>query len=66
LQFRALHKELVDSGKMTNRQFNDAVLHENEMPVEMLRAILTHQKLTRDFKTNWKFYGPHPGSQPGE
>ena len=60
LQFRALHKELVDSGKMTNRQFNDAVLHENEMPVEMLRAILTHQKLTRDFKTSWKFYGPHP------
>ena len=60
LQFRALHKELVDSGKMTNRQFNDAVLHENEMPVEMLRAIVTHQKLTRDFKTSWKFYGPHP------
>jgi len=60
LQFRELHKELVDSGKMTNRQFNDAVLHENEMPVEMLRAILTHQKLTRDFKTSWKFYGPHP------
>jgi uncharacterized protein (DUF885 family) len=60
LQFRALHKELVDSGKMTNRQFNDSVLHENEMPVEMLRAILTHQKLTRDFKTSWKFYGPHP------
>lgn len=56
LQFRALHKEFVDSGKMTNRQFNDAVLHENEMPVEMLRAILTHQKLTRDFKTSWKFY----------
>jgi hypothetical protein len=61
LQFRELHKELVDSGKMTDRQFNDAVLHENEMPVEMLRAILTDQKLTRDFKTNWKFYGPHPG-----
>ncbi|MFI5072426.1 MAG: DUF885 family protein [Terriglobales bacterium] len=60
LQFRELHKELVDSGKMTDRQFNDAVLRENEMPVEMLRAILTGQKLTRDFKTNWKFYGPHP------
>jgi len=66
LQFRALHKELVDSGKMTNRQFNDAVLHENEMPVEMLRAILTRQKLTRDFKTNWKFYGPHPSSDASE
>jgi len=60
LQFRELHKELVDSGKMTDRQFNDAVLRENSMPVEMLRAVLTHQKLTRDFTTNWKFYGPNP------
>jgi len=28
------------------------------MPVEMVRAILTNQKLTRDFKSSWKFYGP--------
>jgi uncharacterized protein (DUF885 family) len=60
LQFRALHKELVDSGKVTNRQFHDAILEENEMPVEMLRAALTHQKLTRDYTTSWKFYGLHP------
>ncbi len=63
LQFRALHKELVDSGKMTNRQFHDAILHENEMPIEMLRVVLTNQKVTRDFKTSWKFYGPIPGVQ---
>jgi uncharacterized protein (DUF885 family) len=62
LQFRALHKELVDSGKITNRQFNDAVLHENEMPIEMLRVALTNQKVTRDFKTSWKFYGPIPAA----
>jgi uncharacterized protein (DUF885 family) len=55
LQFRALHHELVDSGKMTNRAFHDAILHENEMPVEMVRAILTHQSLTKDFQSNWKF-----------
>jgi uncharacterized protein (DUF885 family) len=61
LQFRALDKELVDSGKMTDRQFHDAILHENQMPVEMLRAALSGQKLTRDFKTSWKFYGPNPG-----
>jgi uncharacterized protein (DUF885 family) len=60
LQFRALHQELVDSGRMTDRQFHDAILEENEMPVEMLRAALTRQKLTRDYTTNWKFYGPHP------
>lgn len=55
-QFYALKKELVDSGKMTYKQYHDAVLHENSMPVEMVRAILTNQPLTRDFKTSWKFY----------
>ena len=60
LQFRALHKELVDSKKMTDKQFADAVLHENSMSIEMLRADLERQKLTSDFKTSWKFYGEHP------
>ncbi|MFI5096628.1 MAG: DUF885 family protein [Candidatus Acidiferrales bacterium] len=58
LQFRAMHKELVESGKMTNREFHDAILQENSIPVELLRARLTHQKLTRDFQSSWKFYGP--------
>jgi uncharacterized protein (DUF885 family) len=62
LQFRALHVELVDSGKMTNRDFHDALLQENQMPIEMLRAILTNQKLSRNFQTNWKFYGVIPVS----
>lgn len=55
-QFYALRKELVDSGKMTNKQYHDAVMQLNAMPVEMIRAILTNQALTEDFKTNWKFY----------
>jgi hypothetical protein len=50
----------VDSKKMTDREFHDAILHENSMPIEMLRADLENQKLTRDFKTSWKFYGEHP------
>lgn len=61
LQLRALHRELVDSGKMTNRAFHDAVLKENRIPIEMVRASLAKQKLTRDFVSNWKFYGEHPG-----
>lgn len=60
LQFRALHHELVDSKKMTDRQFHDTVLHENFMPVEVLRADMENQRLTRDFTTIWKFYGDHP------
>lgn len=60
LQFRALHAELVDSGKMTNRVFHDRILHENQMPVELVRAILTNQKLNKDFQPIWKFYGTIP------
>ncbi len=56
LQFYALKKELVDTGKMTPKQFHDAVMQENSMPVEMVRALLTKQPLTRDFKSSWKFY----------
>ncbi|OIR05736.1 hypothetical protein GALL_121710 [mine drainage metagenome] len=56
LQFYAMKKELVDTKKMTYKQFNDAILKENCMPIELVRAILTNQKLTRDFKTSWRFY----------
>jgi uncharacterized protein (DUF885 family) len=37
LQFYALHKELVGSGKTTNRAFHDAVYREGNVPVEMVR-----------------------------
>lgn len=57
LQQYALHREMVDSGKMTNRAFNDALLKQNRIPIEMIRASITKQKLTRDFATNWRFYG---------
>jgi uncharacterized protein (DUF885 family) len=63
LQIYSLHKELVGSGKMTNRAFHDAILKENRIPIEMARAILTKQNLTRDYKSNWKFYGPIPGAR---
>ncbi len=55
-QFYALKKELVDGGEMSLKQFNDAVLKESNMPVEMVRAILTNQRLKRDFKSSWRFY----------
>ncbi len=57
LQFYNLHRDLVDSKKMTDKQFHDAILKEGPIPVEMVRSVLTKQKLTRDFKPNWRFYG---------
>lgn len=56
LQFYNLQKELVGSKKMTNKQFHDAILKEGAIPVEMVRAILTKQKLSMDFKTSWRYY----------
>jgi hypothetical protein len=63
LQLYSLRKELVESGKMTNRQFHDAVMGENRIPVEMIRAALTNQRLTRDYSSAWKFYGAVTASQ---
>ncbi len=60
LQFRALHHELVDSGKMTNREFHDAILLGNRIPVEMVRASMEKLPLARDFKPHWKFAGENP------
>ena len=55
LQFRALHHELVDAGKMTNKQFHDAILHQGPIPLEMVRAELEKLPLKKDFVAGWKF-----------
>jgi hypothetical protein len=57
LQLRALHTDLVGSGRMTDRQFHDAVLMQNSMPVELIRAALTDVPLTRDMRASWRFDG---------
>jgi uncharacterized protein (DUF885 family) len=56
LQIRSMRRELVDSGKMTNREFHDAILQENEIPVVLIRASLTGQELSRDEMLEWRFY----------
>lgn len=56
LQFRAMHKELVVSGKMTERQFHDTILKEGRIPVELLRALMTDQPFSRDMPCKWRFY----------
>jgi uncharacterized protein (DUF885 family) len=56
LQIRALNREVVQSGKMTPREFHDAILRENSIPIELIRASLKKEKLDRDFKSKWRFY----------
>jgi uncharacterized protein (DUF885 family) len=56
LQIRALHHDLVDSGRMSDREFHDFILQSGNMPIEMVRARLTQLPLTRDWKPGWRFY----------
>ncbi|SDS12730.1 protein of unknown function [Mucilaginibacter mallensis] len=56
LQLMSLKHELVDGGKMTYKQFHDAVVKEGLIPVELVRATLEGTPLNKDYSTNWKFY----------
>jgi uncharacterized protein (DUF885 family) len=55
LQIRALYGELVTSGKMTAREFHDAVLRENAIPIEMIRASVARRELSPQFESAWRF-----------
>jgi len=55
LQLRALHAELVTNGDMTEKQFHDAVLQQNSIPIEFIRAALGGHELTPDYETTWRF-----------
>jgi uncharacterized protein (DUF885 family) len=55
LQFRALQRELVREGGWSEREFHDAVLRENALPVELLRAALTDAPLAPDARASWRF-----------
>ncbi|MDP1817651.1 MAG: DUF885 family protein [Leadbetterella sp.] len=55
LQFYSLKKELVDAGKMTEKQFHDTILQNNTMPVEMVKAVLKGEELKKDKMASWKF-----------
>ena len=56
MQLRALHRELVGSGRMDERSFHDAVLATGPMPIEMVRALLMPEvPLTLDHHARWRF-----------
>ena len=63
LQLRALAREAVPAKLATVKAFNDAVLWEGRMPIEVLRAVLTGRPLTRDYRAQWRFYGDVPAAK---
>ncbi|TID16098.1 hypothetical protein E2P81_ATG08956 [Venturia nashicola] len=57
LQFYQLRKEMVDTGKVQQKEFHDRIMKAGNMPVEVLRALLTGKKLDhKGFKPEWRFY----------
>ena len=55
MQIRALYAQQVGGGKMSEKQFHDAILHAGTMPIEMIRALLAREKLAPDFTAAWRF-----------
>lgn len=58
LQIRSLYRDLVMNGKpkkMTAKAFHDAVLRQGPIPVDLIRARFTDDKLPRDAAPAWKF-----------
>ena len=60
IQLRALYADLVQTGKMKERDFHDSILQGGIMPIEMVRAHVTGTKLPRDYQSSWKFAGEKP------
>lgn len=63
LQIWRMREELVDTGKMKEKAFHDALLREGPIPIEMMRAIFTKEKLSADWQPSWRFY---PGIENAE
>ena len=60
MQLRALHHELVASGQVTEKEFHDGFLIGGPMPIELFRALLSNEPLTRDYQSQWRFYDTMP------
>ena len=61
IQLRSLHKDMVESGKMTERQFHDMIIENGPMPIALVRLSVTDMPLTPDMSLDWRFAGEHPG-----
>ncbi|KAM5345912.1 hypothetical protein ACJ41O_011773 [Fusarium nematophilum] len=56
LQMMELRREVLEAGRLGEKEFHDCVLRANTMPVELLRALLLGLELTPEYKAGWRFY----------
>jgi hypothetical protein len=55
LQIRSLYGDFVQSGTMSPLEFHDIVIRQNAIPIAMIRARLSSEPLSPDFRTQWRF-----------
>ncbi|KAK7431635.1 hypothetical protein QQZ08_001853 [Neonectria magnoliae] len=56
LQLWKLRELVVASGKLSEKEYHDAILKTGMMPIEMVKALIMDDGLSRDFETEWEFY----------
>jgi uncharacterized protein (DUF885 family) len=56
LQFRELHREFVESGKLSDREFHDRILQGGPMPIQLVRSRLRGEPLPKKIEADWRFY----------
>lgn len=61
MQLYALRQEALGSKSFGEKEFHDRVLKSNQMPIELLRALLLKKELSRDYKSQWRFYDSDVG-----
>jgi enterochelin esterase family protein len=62
LQLRSLRRELVESGRMTEKAFHDEVIRQGSMPIAWLRLAMSSTPLRPEPPAPWRFYGELPVS----
>ncbi len=55
LQFYALKAEMVDNGNLTEKEFHDFIMTQNTLPIELIRARIKGETLSKDHRTSWRF-----------
>ncbi|KAF4455585.1 hypothetical protein F53441_2109 [Fusarium austroafricanum] len=56
LQLWKLREMAVGKGKLTQKEYHDAILRTGGLPIEMAKALILNDELSKDFKAGWKFY----------
>ncbi|KAF5007734.1 hypothetical protein FDECE_5982 [Fusarium decemcellulare] len=49
-------REMVVNKELSEKEYHDAILKTGMMPIEMVKALVMGDELSRDFKSEWKFY----------